>query len=58
LAAACATRSSVLEDFAEVDFFIEQSKPELSAANYNVLKAAFNQKYSELESNLEALTQA
>lgn len=41
-----------LEDFAEVDFFIEQSKPELSAANYNVLKAAFNQKYSELESEI------
>lgn len=43
-----------LEDFAEVDFFIEQSKPELSAANYNVLKAAFNQKYSELESEINA----
>lgn len=43
-----------LDDFAEVDFFIEQSKPELSAANYNVLKAAFNQKYSELESEINA----
>ena len=43
-----------LEDFAEVDFFIEQSKPELSAANYNVLKAAFNQKYSDLESEINA----
>ena len=43
-----------LEDFGEVDFFIEQSKPELSAANYNVLKAAFNQKYSELESEINA----
>lgn len=43
-----------LDDFAEVDFFIEQSKSELSAANYNVLKAAFNQKYSELESEINA----
>ena len=43
-----------LEDFAEVDFFIEQRKPELSEANYSVLKAAFNQKYSELESEINA----
>ena len=43
-----------LEDFAEVDFFIEQSKPGLSEANYSVLKAAFNQKYSDLESEINA----
>ena len=43
-----------LEDFAEVDFFIEQSKSELSEANYSVLKAAFNQKYSDLESEINA----